>query len=121
MKDEKDEIHEVELVISKALRIGVILSGTIIFIGLIMYLGTGKTGYPESYYPVDFLEIFKGFAQLKPYGIIMTGLVLLIATPIFRVGISVILFLYEKDYLYVKITIFVFLTLVLSIFMGKVG
>ena len=51
----------------------------------------------------------------------MTGVMVLIATPIFRVGVSIIVFAVEKDYLYVKITTVVFLILIVSLVLGKVG
>jgi uncharacterized membrane protein len=121
MREDEKELHEVELAISKALRIGVIVSGVVTFAGLMMYFATGESGYPESVYPVKFIEILKGMLALKPYGIIMAGLLILIATPIFRVGISIVIFLVEKDYLYVKITLLVFIILMLSLLLGKAG
>ena len=121
MREDEKELQEVELVISKALRIGVIISGIVTFTGLLMYFSTGDSGYPGATYPVTFTEIIKGLLALKPYGVIMTGLIILIATPIFRVGISIIIFLAEKDYLYVKITLLVFVILMLSLLMGKAG
>ena len=121
MREDEKELHEVELAISKALRIGVLISGVITFAGLIMYFTTGNSGYPGETYPADFLTIIKGFISLKPYGVIMTGLLILIATPIFRVGISIVIFFVEKDYLYVKITLLVFVILMLSLLMGKAG
>ena len=121
MREDEKELHEVELVISKALRIGVIISGLVTFAGLIMYFSTGDSGYPGVAYPATFTEIIKGLLALKPYGVIMTGLIILIATPIFRVGISIVIFLVEKDYLYVKITLLVFVILMLSLLMGKAG
>ena len=121
MRDDEKELHEVELAISKALRLGVIISAVITFAGLMMYFATGESGYPGATYPVAFMEIIKGMLALKPYGVIMTGLIILIATPIFRVGISVIIFFVEKDYLYVKITLLVFAILMLSLLLGKAG
>ena len=121
MREDEKEMHEVELAISKALRIGVIISGAVTFAGLMMYFSTGDSGYPGASYPATFTEIIKGLLALKPYGVIMTGLIILIATPIFRVGISIVIFLVEKDYLYVKITLLVFVILMLSLLMGKAG
>ena len=121
MREDEKELHEVELAISKALRIGVIISGAVTFAGLVMYFSTGGSGYPGASYPATFTEIIKGLLALKPYGVIMTGLIILIATPIFRVGISIVIFLVEKDYLYVKITLLVFVILMLSLLMGKAG
>ncbi|GKU26668.1 DUF1634 domain-containing protein [Clostridium folliculivorans] len=118
---EEDKIAAVEITISKMLRIGVVLSATVIIIGLIMFLITGKSGYCGNTYPTTVGEIFSGLLQFKSYGIIMTGLLLLIVTPIFRVGVSIIVFMKEKDYMYVKITATVFIILILSFAMGKVG
>lgn len=118
---EESKIAKVEITISKMLRIGVVLSASIIIIGLSMFLITGNSGYTGSTYPTAVGEIFRGLLQLKSYGIIMTGLLLLIATPIFRVGVSIIVFMKEKDYMYVKITAIVFIILILSFAMGKAG
>ena len=121
MRADDKELHDVEIMISKALRAGVIISGAVIFIGLLMFLLTGNSGYPESTYPSHLVEIIKGLMGLKSYAVIMTGVMVLIATPIFRVGVSIIVFAVEKDYLYVKITTVVFLILIVSLVLGKVG
>jgi uncharacterized membrane protein len=117
----KNNVEEVEIIISKSLKIGVILSAAVIFIGFIMFLVTGRSGYPGSTFPTNLMLIFKGAAALKPYAIILTGLFILILTPVFRVGISVIVFLKEKDYIYVKITAVVFAILIVSFLLGKAG
>jgi uncharacterized membrane protein len=117
----KSQIEEVEIIISKALMIGVVLSAIIIFIGFAMFLVTGKSGYIGSTYPTRPIEIFKGLMLFKPYAIILTGLLILIITPVFRVGVSIIVFMKEKDYLYVKITSLVFIILIISFSLGKVG
>lgn len=117
---DKNKINEIEIIISKFLRLGVILSAVVIFIGLIMFLITGNSGYLESLYPTTPKEIIKGLLMLKPYGIILTGLLILIFTPIFRVGVSIVVFAKEKDYLYVKITTVVFVILIISFMLGKI-
>ena len=76
MREDEKELHEVELAISKALRIGVIISGAVTFAGLVMYFSTGDSGYPGASYPATFTEIIKGLLALKPYGVIMTGLIM---------------------------------------------
>ena len=50
----------------------------------------------------------------------LTGLFLLILTPILRVGSSILLFWRQGDRLYVVITASVFLILIISLFLGKV-
>jgi len=115
----KSQIEEMEIVISKFLKIGVLLSAFIIFIGFAMFLITGNSGYDNTF-PTTPIAIFQGFIELKSYAIILTGLLILIATPVFRVGVSIIVFIKEKDYLYVKITSLVFLILLISFVLGKV-
>lgn len=118
---DKSKINEIEIIISKFLRFGVILSAVVILIGLAMFLITGNSGYLGSSYPTTPKEIIKGLLMLKPYGIILTGLLILIFTPIFRVGVSIIVFAKERNYLYVKITTIVFIILIISFMLGKVG
>jgi uncharacterized membrane protein len=119
-KDNNSKIEEMEIVISNFLRIGVMLSAIVVFIGLAMFLTTGNTGYTGNYFPTTPSEIFKGLVLLKPYAIILTGLIILILTPVFRVGVSILVFMKEKDYLYVKITSLVFIILIISFVLGKV-
>jgi len=113
------KIEDTEILISKALRIGVVLSALIIGFGLLLFFITGSSGYPGSSFPTSPVEILKGLAAFKSYAIIMTGLLILILTPVFRVGISIITFIKEKDYLYVAITSVVFIILIISLLLGK--
>ncbi len=114
------KIEDVEIIIGKLLQIGVIASAVVMLAGLIMFLVTGNGGYPNGSFPTDLLVVFRDVAALKPYAVILTGLFLLILTPVFRVGVSIIVFLKEKDYLYVKITTAVFIILLVSFVLGKV-
>lgn len=111
--------NEVEIFVSQSLRFGVLLSATVILTGLILFLISGEGGYPGEYYPTQLKEIFAGALSLKPFGVILAGLVLLICTPIMRVGVSVLVFWKEKDWLYVGISTVVFLILVSGFFFGK--
>jgi len=115
-----NRVEEMEIIISKVLRIGILLSAVIIFIGLSMFLVTGKSGYTRNYFPTNPLEILRGIISLKSYSIILTGILILILTPVFRVGVSIIVFFQEKDFLYVKITSLVFIILLVSFVLGKV-
>ena len=118
--NENSKIGEMEIIISKFLRVGVLLSAAIVFIGLGMFLITGSSGYPVNYYPTTPWEILKGLIAFKSYAIILTGLIILILTPVFRVGVSILVFIKEKDFLYVKITSLVFVILLISFILGKV-
>jgi uncharacterized membrane protein len=112
--------EEVEVIVGRCLKIGVLLSAAVILTGFLMFLITGSSGYPGNTYPTDLLVIFHGLMSLKPYAIILTGLFILILTPVFRVGVSIIVFLKEKDYLFAKITALVFAILIVSFLLGKV-
>lgn len=120
MEKDNSKIEEMEIIISNFLRIGVLLSAIIVFIGLSMFLISGNSGYAGSYFPTTLSEILRGFIVFKPYAIILVGLLLLILTPVFRVGVSILVFIKEKDFLYVKITSLVFIILIISFVLGKV-
>lgn len=115
----KSNIVDTEIFISKALRIGVLASAITMAIGLIMLIISGNTGYPGDTFPTSISQILYGLVSLKPYAVILTGLFILILTPVFRVGISIVTFLIEKDYLYVTITSIVFIILIISFLLGK--
>ncbi len=116
----KGNIEEVETVVSTSLRIGVLLAAAVMLIGLFLFLSTGESGYVDDVYPTNLLLILQDAVALKPYAVMLVGLLILILTPVFRVGISIILFLKEKDYLYARITAVVFTILIVSFLLGKV-
>jgi uncharacterized membrane protein len=108
-----------ETVISRVLQAGVFVSALIILIGLVMYLASGKSGYPGASFPSDPAAVIQGLFALKPYAVMLFGLFLLILTPVLRVGISIIIFIIEKDRLYIAITAIVFTILIISFLLGK--
>lgn len=116
----KKDVERTELTIARILKAGVLLSAAIILIGLLLYLITGQSGYENDAYPTNPLLIVNGILSLKPYAIMLAGLFILILTPVLRVGVSVLVFVREKDYLYVVITTLVFSILVISFLLGKV-
>ena len=115
--------YDIESVMGKLLITGVIISGTLILAGGIFYIiqeGLSiphfKTfrGVPSNLRSVK--QICTGFVHLESLSIIQMGLLLLIATPIARVIFSVIGFLFERDYLYVLISLIVLAIIAYSIF-----
>lgn len=108
-----------ETLIGRLLRIGVILSATIVFLGGVHYLfqhqGPAQSfqvfhGEPENLRHVSGIVDFA--IGLHSRGFIQLGLLILIATPVARVAFSVIGFAGERDWLYVGVTLTV-LTLLL--------
>lgn len=118
--NKNNKIEDTEILISKALRFGVILSAVTIGLGLLLLIITRNSGYTGSSFPTSPVNIIKGLFLLKPYAVILTGILILILTPVFRVAISIITFFKEKDYLYVAITSIVFIILIISFVLGKV-
>ncbi len=119
---------DVQQLIGKQLRIGVIVSSIIVFIGGVIYLI--RHGHEQPSY-ADFTGVREGLTSLpgiwqgvmenKGMNIIQLGIVLLIATPIIRIAFSVIAFLVEKDFLYVGITLLVLGIILFSMLGGIAG
>ena len=115
--------------ISLLLLVGVGVSALVLAFGLLLVVLTGQTGYHEAVslglvlgregsvaFPRTIGGVLQGAAQLRPFAVIELGTLLLIATPVFRVAASVLLFLLEQDYLYTAITLGVLGLLLFSIF-----
>lgn len=111
---EAEELAAVELVVSRFLRAGVVLSAVVIGTGLLMFLITDSSGYPDAVFPTGLIEIVQGLMALKPYGIILTGLFLLILTPVLRVAVSLLVFWKQRDWMYMGITTVVLGILIIS-------
>lgn len=131
-----EETLKIELFIARLLRWGVLISFITVAIGIGMLMLTGNTGYHavrlddlnsivQYRMPPDFpntlRDVLNGVLALRPYAIIALGLVILIAIPVLRVAVSVIAFAVERDWLYVLITSFVLLVLLLSFVIGETG
>ncbi|APX71606.1 DUF1634 domain-containing protein [Companilactobacillus allii] len=112
-----EETRQVELVIGKILRVGVITSAIVILIGIAMYFMNGGGGYDNGF-PKRFASIFSGIAAGKSYAVIMLGVFLLILTPVLRVVVSIYAFYKENDKLYVIITTIVLIILVFAMMLG---
>jgi len=97
---------------------GVIISASVIIIGLLL-LPTQPGGLsPERLlkFPQTLSQVTTNVLALRPQSIITLGLLLLIATPVLRVAVSVVTFALERDRKYVVITLIVLAILVFSIF-----
>jgi uncharacterized membrane protein YfcA/uncharacterized membrane protein len=95
---------------------GVILSASIILIGLLMLL-LNPAGFSVSEllsFPHSFGQVWSGLLALHPQAIIALGLMLLIATPVLRVAVSIVAFALERDVRFVVITAIVLVILLLS-------
>ncbi|RYE04756.1 MAG: DUF1634 domain-containing protein [Sphingobacteriaceae bacterium] len=105
---------DIQLLIGNVLRYGVILAIIVVFCGGLIYVyrhGQETASYHIFNGEPEFLKnitgILNGILQFKGRAIIQFGILLLIATPIVRILLSIIGFFREKDYLYVAITLLV--------------
>ena len=114
---------QVDQIIGTLLRAGVILAASIVFAGGIWYLARAGWAVPDYHsfrgVPADLRSvsgIIAGVFRGSPRNLIQFGILLLIATPIVRVGFSVFAFAVQRDRLYVAITLVVLAVLFSSLF-----
>ncbi len=113
--------RDIQQLIGKQLRFGVILSSILVLAGGIIYLYRHGAEIP-SYREFtgvragldSFTGIIHGVRGIHGMEIIQLGVVCLIATPILRVAFSAVAFLLEKDYLYVVLTLVVLGVIIFS-------
>jgi len=117
---------ELEKILGSLLRAGVLASAIVVLIGIILY---AAAPHPN----VRYFHIFKGepaelrsvhsilqaALALKPDGIIQFGLLLLLATPVARVLLSMLAFACQKDRVYVLVTLIVLSALAFSLAGGS--
>jgi uncharacterized membrane protein len=116
---------QLESEIGQMLRIGVILSAIVVIFGGFLYLHHGPTpltNYTHFHATPEHLRdpigVLHGVAHLDAESIIQLGILLLIATPLVRVGLCVVGFARQRDRLYVGISAAVLLILIYSLVRG---
>lgn len=130
--DEMERVRRTELLISNLLRGGVLLSLFLVIAGTVVtfvhhpaYLTDsealdtllkGNAGYPTT-----LTGVIKGLASFEGRAIVMLGLLVLIATPVVRVAVSIIAFIQLRDRAFVIITTVVLFLLLLALALGKAG
>ncbi|HET7437741.1 MAG TPA: DUF1634 domain-containing protein [Thermoanaerobaculia bacterium] len=121
-----------DLAISTLLRAGVITSVTIVLLGLVLtfihhpryvtsHTALRELTDPKGHYPHGLEAVRDQALDGRGEGLVMVGLLLLIATPVARVAFSIAVFSIEKDGTYVVITIIVLLLLATSFVLGAAG
>jgi uncharacterized membrane protein len=113
---------KIEDILGNLLRAGVAFSAAVVFLGAVIYLA--KHGRSPADYRVFEGEpselrsvpgIVRGALDLSGRGIIQLGLLLLIATPVARVILSIWGFAEERDRMYVAFTVIVLAILIFSL------
>jgi uncharacterized membrane protein len=119
------DVKDLNKTIGLVLRFGVTIAFVVIAVGsALLFLedqtGRGSLGTSEqlssSHFVLGLDSLFQGVLAARPFAIIDLGLIILFATPLARVAISILLFLEEKRYIFVWITILVLSILLFSTF-----
>jgi len=108
--------------LGRLLQGGVLLAAAVVSAGALRYLI--KYGMTRQQYgtfvgePTDLSHvggILRAALELRGRGLIQLGLLLLIATPVARVAVSLLAFLRQRDRIYTAVTAFVLLVLLASL------
>ena len=118
--------HEVEQLIGRLLQVGVLVAATVVLIGGVMLLvqhGSTPVGFRTFSTAASPLQglvgIVHGAFALDASAIVQLGLVLLIATPVMRVALTLVAFALQRDRLYVLITAVVLALLLYGLVWGR--
>ena len=65
-------------------------------------------------------DALSGLRNMQGQAIVVTGLLLLIATPVMRVAVSILIFLHQRDRIFTIITITVLCFLLISFVLGYI-
>jgi uncharacterized membrane protein len=66
-------------------------------------------------------QLIDGMRHGDPHGIMIIGLYLLTLVPLARVAFTFVLFLRERDFVYVIATAYVLIALIVGVMLGRVG
>jgi len=108
----------IDTAVSTLLRTGVLLSVGIIAIGMAVTFVHHPDYFsahpPGTHFPNTVSEVIAGVLRGDGQAIMTAGLLLLIATPVARVALSIVTFIIEGDRLYAAITTAVFVILMIA-------
>jgi len=114
--------RRIERVIGTLLKVGVLVSAAVVLAGgiwLLVESGSGRPDYQRFRPPDTSLRSPAGvIASLRdptPQSLIQFGLLLLIATPVARVVLSLAAFAFQRDRVYVVVTVIVLAVLAYSL------
>ncbi len=105
---------QMEVYLARLLRIGVIVAGAVVAVGLGLFLYRHGSAVPDYRVfkgePADLRSITAIVHEALDFrrrGVMQLGLLLMIATPVARVAFSVLAFVCQRDRVYVLVTLIV--------------
>ena len=113
--------------ISYVLRFGVVASVLLVSVGtILLFADNGSNGFSLSQIAnvnaginsavITVPAIISGLSALQGIDFVLLGLMVLMATPVTRVFLSIFAFLSERNWIYVIITAIVFIDLMIAVF-----
>lgn len=123
-------VRRTELLISRMLRIGVLTSLSLVVAGTVLtfarnpsYLSDRRAvdtlTAPTATFPHTPGDVVTGLGHLQGDALVTLGLLVLIATPVLRVAVSIAGFAHQRDRTFVVITSVVLGLLLLSFALGR--
>ena len=111
----------IDTAITTLLRTGVLLSVGIIAAGMVITFAHNPDSFslsPAAHFANTIGEVIAGVRHGSGPAIMTAGLLVLIASPVARVALSIVIFVIERDRLYAAITTAVFVILMISFEVG---
>lgn len=122
-RDRRDE--QVEHVVGRLLQVGVLFAALVVIVGgalLLAQYGAGRPNFGHFRGEESALKsvgsIIHGVLRGDSRAIVQLGLVLLIATPVARVALTLGAFVLQRDRLYIAVTALVLTLLLYGLFWG---
>lgn len=119
---------DVAAIVGRLLRWGVLTACFVAIVGGVMFLmahSSEVSDFTEFRGAPAYLRspegIYRALLSFDARAIIQAGVIILIATPILRVALSIFAFAMERDYLYVLITLVVLIIISIGMFGGLAG
>jgi uncharacterized membrane protein len=118
--------HQVEQVIGRLLQVGVLVAAAVVILGGVALLA--QYGHTPADFRVFRAEssplrsvggVVRAALALDSRAVVQLGLVLLIATPVARVALTLVAFVVQRDRLYVLITALVLVLLLYGLIWGR--
>ncbi len=115
----KNADQQFEQVLGTLLICGVIAAATVVLLGGIVYLARHGAESPNYHYfrggYHSARSVLRDVLAWRGQGLIQLGILMLIATPVARVALSLVAFLRRHDFLYTVFTLVVLAVLVCSL------
>lgn len=119
---------KLEPVLSNILKIGTTISIGLIVLGMtLLFIKGDSLGYTidtlvNPYTPVntgilDYSMVYRGLIMLEGLSIILLGLIVMVATPILRITLGILVFIFEKDGVCVLVATITLILILLAIFL----